>query len=105
MERAMSVQEMRTTVSAKDKAFAMSKPFAESVKYLHERYGTDQDSAAKFVRWLRGMPAAAEPGEGGEAAAGGAASGKGASMEKWHLKFDEVQGAWVKVDDRAPAAE
>ncbi len=90
MEKAYDVHTLRNMVTARDKALAVTKPFEEAVKYLRERYKTDAYSARNLIEWLRMVPGGGEPG----------ATGTVNPQEKWHLKFDEAKGAWVKVDDR-----
>lgn len=97
MNHAMSVFDLRNIVNAKDKALSVTKPIPEAVKYIHERYGTDLDSASKFVRWLRGIPQEPTPEE--LQGAKPPPPNKSNTMEKWHLRFDAEKGEWIKLDD------
>jgi hypothetical protein len=100
MSRAKTVHELRLSVSARDKAFCATKPLPEAVKYIHEHYETDADSAAHFVRFIRGLP---QDVESPTLVAPGAKPAKSNSIETWHLRFDDAKGEWIKVDDREQA--
>ena len=51
--RAMSVHELRHTVSARHKLLCATRPLEEALTLLRAEYGADRDSSAAFVRWLR----------------------------------------------------
>jgi hypothetical protein len=84
-KKAQDLHAIRKKVSARDKVLVGEKPFAEAVKLMCEKYQLNQDSAAAFVKWQKTI------------ASGGDASVQSIPSEKWHLKFDEETGAWVKV--------
>jgi len=84
-EKSMDLHELRRRMTARDKALISSKAFDEAVKMVREKYGTSEDSAATFCSWQRSI------------ASGGDANTVCNPNEKWHLKFDEHNGQWVKV--------
>ena len=90
MERAQDVHFLRKQVSARDKMLAVTKPVEEAVKYIREGYRTNADSARALIEYLRAVPG------GGEAGSTGTVN----PAEKWHMKYDDLTGTWVKVDDR-----
>lgn len=84
-EKSMDLHELRRRMTARDKALCTSKAYEEAVKMVREKYGTSEDSAAAFVAWQRTI------------ASGGDSNTTCNPNEKWHLKFDEFEGKWVKV--------
>ena len=90
MERAEDIHSLRGRVEARDKGMAASRPLDEAVKYIREKYGCDEASARNFVNWIRGTVPVSE----GEAPK---PPTKGTRLEKWHLRFDDETGAWIKL--------
>ena len=84
-EKAESLHDLRRRVSARDKVICGEKPFAEGVKHMRERYKLSYESAAAFVTWQKTI------------ASGGDPNSMSIPSEKWHLKYDESTGEWVKV--------
>lgn len=82
-EKSESIQELRQRVSARDKSQVGSKPPAEGIKLIKERYGVTEETATTFVAWQKSI-------------AGGEGTVSNPS-ERWHLKFDEIEGVWRKV--------
>ena len=95
MERAQDVHFLRKQVSARDKMLAVTKPIEEAVKYIRERYKTNADSAKALIAYLRAIPGGGEEGS----------TGTVNPTEKWHMRYDDLTGTWVKVDDRETAGE
>ena len=81
----MDLHELRRRMEARDKALISSKSYEEAVKLVKEKYGTTQESAEAFVAWQRTI------------ASGGQEGVTCNPNEKWHLKWDEFKGEWVKV--------
>ncbi len=90
MDKAMTVHELRSVVSARDKAVCSSRPTAEGAKHIRERYHTDMASAVKFVEWVKGVTSNQDS----------AAIEVANPSEVWHLRFDENKGEWIKLDER-----
>ena len=84
---AYDVHALRRLVKARDKHLAVEKPFNEAVKYIKEHYGTDKDSAADYVMYLRGTRQSA------------GATTKSNPVDRRHSRFDESRGEWVQVPD------
>jgi hypothetical protein len=82
-EQSQDLHAVKKMLSARDKALCAGKPFAEAVKMLREKYKLTEEAAAGFVAYQRTL-----------ASGGGAASNPN---ERWHLKFDDDEGKWIKV--------
>jgi hypothetical protein len=84
-DQSMDLHELRRRMEARDKALISSRSYEEAVKLVKEKYGAQHDSAEAFVAWQRSI------------ASGGEAGVKCNPQEKWHLKWDEERGEWLKV--------
>jgi hypothetical protein len=90
MERAMTVHELRSVVTARDKAVCSSRPTPEGSKFIRERYSTDMNSAKAFVEYVKGVTSNQDS----------SAIEVANPSEVWHLRFDENKGEWIKLDER-----
>lgn len=84
-EQSMDMHELRRRMTARDKAMISQKSYEEACKLVTEKYGTTPESAQQFVAWQKTI------------ASGGDANVKSTPYEKWHLKWDEFKGEWVKI--------
>jgi hypothetical protein len=84
-EQSMDLHELRRRMEARDKALLSSRSYEEAVKLVREKYQATQQTAEMFVAWQRTI------------ASGGDPNSKSKPYEKWHLKWDENRGEWVKV--------
>lgn len=88
--RALSVHELRRTVSARDKFLAADRPFDEAITLIQETYTCRADSARAFVAWLRGEDMGSE-----------ASKTKNLGIERRHYVFDPATGEQREVDTEA----
>ena len=84
-EQSMDLHELRRRMEARDKALISSRSYEEAVKLVKEKYSATHQTAEAFVAWQRTI------------ASGGDPNSKSKPYEKWHLKWDEFAGQWVKV--------
>jgi hypothetical protein len=81
--RAMSVHDLRQTVTARHKMLSANKPLEEGVKLIEDEYKVNHDSALLFVQWLRGELPGAPPED------------KNKAIDRFHVVTDPKTG-----DDR-----
>lgn len=82
---AYDVHGLRKLVTALDKNLAVQKPLPEAVKYIAERYKTDNESATNYVIYLRGLKTP------------GAVATKSNPVDVRHTYFDQGSGRWVEL--------
>jgi len=88
--RAMSVHELRRTVSARDKFLAAQRPMDEAIEHIQETYVCRPESARAFVAWLRGEDMGSE-----------ASKTKNLGIERRHYVFDPLTGEQREVETEA----
>lgn len=87
---AMSIQDLRGIVKAKDKFAIAAKPEAEAVALVQDGYKADLDSAKAFVSWIKQ--------EGGPSERSSSSS-KGTPLETWHRRGDIEAGTEDLLSD------